>query len=207
MKYRSIILDYVWISVASILTALAVNMFFQFTGLAPGGITGLAIVFSTITGIPVSYMTLAISIPLLVAATFLLGKSFGIKTLFITLATPVYMQVIPAIHITEALHSIHPILELVVAGGIGGILVGLAIGIALNHDCATGGTDVIALLIQYFFKKLPLSKILLFLDGFVVIASGIITENVLISVFSFLSLLVIIQTIQFTTSKKLTVSK
>ncbi|MDF9825481.1 uncharacterized membrane-anchored protein YitT (DUF2179 family) [Breznakia sp. PF5-3] len=201
MKYKRIILDYFWITISSILTALAVNMIFKSTGLAPGGITGLSIIFSTITNIPISYMTLAISVPLLIMATVLLGKSFGIKTLYITIATPICMSLIPSINITEGLAHI-PLLQLSISAIVGGLLVGSAIGIALNHDCATGGTDVIALLIQYFFKKLKLSNILLFLDGFVVIASGVITKNILISAFSFFALLVIIQTIKIVTQHK-----
>ena len=200
----SFVKDYGWITFAAAITALAVNFFFIYTGLAPGGITGLSLVCSTIIGIPVSTMSLCISIPLLILSTLVLGKSFGIKTLYITLVTPLFMKIIPEVHITQELYEIHPILELVVAGLLGGILVGAAIGVALNHECATGGTDVIALLIQHVFKFLKLSVILFFLDGSVVIASGVITNNILISVFSFLSLMVIIQTISFVTKHKFT---
>lgn len=201
---KTIIRDYAWITFAAAITALAVNFFFSSTGLAPGGITGLSIVCSSIFGIDVSTMSLCISIPLLILSTIVLGKSFGIKTLYITLATPLFMKIIPTIAITESLADIHPIVELLVAGALGGILVGGAIGIALNHDCATGGTDVIALLIQHVFKFLKLSMILFVLDGSVVVTSGIITNSIFISVFSFLSLLVIIKTISFVTEKKLT---
>lgn len=199
---KTIIKDYFWITVAAAMTALAVNLFFSSTGLAPGGITGLSIVCSSILHIEVSTMSLCISIPLLILSTIVLGKSFGIKTLYITIASPLFMKVIPSIAITAPLQQIHPIVELIVAGALGGLLVGCAIGIALNHDCATGGTDVIALLIQHVFKFLKLSAILFVLDGSVVITSGIITNSIFISVFSFLSLMVIIQTISFVTKKK-----
>lgn len=199
----TLVKDYGWITFAAAITAVAVNFFFTSTGLAPGGITGLSLVCSTVFGIPVSTMSLCISIPLLILSTIVLGKSFGIKTLYITLATPLFMKLIPSIHTTKFLLDIHPLLELAVAGLLGGLLVGAAIGIALNHACATGGTDVIALLIQYVFKFLKVSVILFFLDGSVVIASGVITQNALISVFSFLSLMVIIQTISFVTKHKL----
>lgn len=118
--------------------------------------------------------------------------------------TPVFMGLLPSIHATQFLYDIHPMLELIVAGILGGLLVGSAIGIALNHDCATGGTDVIALIIQYAFKFLKLSVILLVLDGTVVITSGVITQNIFISIFSFLALMVIIQTITYVTNHKLT---
>lgn len=201
---KTIIKDYFWITVAAAMTALAVNLFFSSTGLAPGGITGLSIVCSSIFHIEVSTMSLCISIPLLILSTIVLGKSFGIKTLYITIASPLFMKVIPSIAITAPLQQIHPVVELIVAGALGGLLVGCAIGIALNHDCATGGTDVIALLIQHVFKFLKLSAILFVLDGSVVITSGIITNSIFISVFSFLSLMVIIQTISFVTKKKWT---
>lgn len=41
MNKKTILLDYGWITLSALLTAVAVNMLFQFTGLAPGGITGL----------------------------------------------------------------------------------------------------------------------------------------------------------------------
>lgn len=202
MNTKTIFLDYVWISFASILTAIAVNMFFIHTGLAPGGITGLAIIFSTILKIPISYMTLAISGPLLILSTILLGKGFGIKTLYISIATPICIYFVPSFDIINLLMQTNEILALTLAGSAGGLLVGSAIGIALNRGCATGGTDVIALLIQYFAKRLKISNVLLILDGSIVIASGIISQNILISIFSFLSLVVIINTIKAFSEKQ-----
>ncbi|MCI8862484.1 MAG: YitT family protein [Lachnospiraceae bacterium] len=202
INYSAVMRDYACITVSALLTALAVNCIFQSTGLAPGGITGLAIIFSLITKIPVSYMTLCISIPLLVLGTLLLGKSFGIKTLYITLATPVCMKLVPYVDFSGLLSELPDILVLLLAAVPGGLLVGTAIGIALNHDCATGGTDLIALLIRHFFRFLKLSAILFVLDGSVVIASGFISGNFMIAVFSLLSLFIIIHTIKFVTSRK-----
>lgn len=199
---KSTIKDYSFITISSLLTAIAVNCFFQCTGLAPGGITGLSIIFSLITRIPVSYMTLCISIPLLVLATILLGKSFGIKTLYITFMTPVCMEIVPVIDLFQLLPGIPQLLIQIIAAIIGGVLVGTAIGLSLNHDCATGGTDVIALLIQHFFKFFKLSVILFVLDGSVVIASGFISGDFMIAILSLFSLFVIINTIKYITSKK-----
>lgn len=202
LTVSELIRDYACITLSALLTAIAVNCFFQSTGLAPGGITGLAIICSLITKIPVSYMTLCISIPLLVLGTLLLGKSFGIKTLYITLATPICMKLVPYVDFSGLMSGFPNVLTLFLAAVIGGLLVGAAIGIALNHDCATGGTDLIALLIQHFFRFLKLSAILFVLDGSVVIASGVISGDFLIAVFSLLSLFTIIHTIKFITSKK-----
>lgn len=201
---KELLLDYLWITLSAFLTALAVNLLFQHTGLAPGGITGLCIIFSTITHLPVDIMTLVISVPLLILGAILLGKSFGLKTLYITLMTPLFMRLVPAYDILGPVGEVSSILELSIAAVLGALLVGAAIGIALNHDCATGGTDLIALLIQYFIKFLKVPSILFFLDGSVVIASGIINHDPMIAIFSFISLVIIIKTISYFTSHKIT---
>lgn len=197
-----IVKDYLWITLSAVFTAIAVNVFFQSTGLAPGGITGLAIIFSLLTKIPVSYMSLMISVPLLILATFLLGKGFGIKTLYITLITPVCMGLVPMVDLSGLLSGMPWFLAPLIAAVAGGVLVGAAVGIALNHQCATGGTDVIALLIQYVFRFLKVPTILFCLDGSVVVASGIISGNIWIAGFSLFSLFVIMQTIRKVTAYK-----
>lgn len=200
-RFLDIAKDCLWITLSAIFTAMAVNLFFQSTGLAPGGITGLAIIFSLITHIPVSYMSLAISVPLLILATVLLGKGFGVKTLYITLITPVCMELVPAFDLSQACSSLPWFIAPLIAALAGGILVGAAVGIALNRQCATGGTDVIALLIQYVFRFLKVPTILFCLDGSVVIASGVISGNAWIAAFSLLSLFVIMQTIRKITQR------
>ena len=201
-KTGELIWDYISMTISALLTAFAVNWVFQSTGLAPGGITGLSIICSFITKIPVSVMSLCISVPLLILGILLLGKSFGIKTLYITFAAPVCMKFVPYIDFSGLLSGLPHLVMLFLASVIGGLLVGGSVGIALNHNCATGGTDLIALLIQHFFPFLKLSSILFALDGSVVIASGIISGDFMIAVFSLLSLFIIIHTIKFITSGK-----
>ncbi|MEG0296876.1 MAG: YitT family protein [Clostridium sp.] len=189
---KKIVLDYLLITVSSFLMALAVNLFFKEHTLAPGGITGLSVVISTFLSIPVEYISFGISAPLLIMGLAFLGKSFGIKTLYITVMGPVFLNIIPQIHITD---------NLIIAAIIGGLLVGTAIGIALLRECTTGGTDLAAMLINKVLKFMKMPVILFILDGFIVIASGVISNNFMISVYSLLSLLVIIKTIGFITNK------
>lgn len=199
LSWKETFIDYGCISISALLTAIAVNLFFASTTLAPGGITGLSIVFSSILQIPIATMSLCISIPLLLFATLVLGKSFGIKTLVITLLTPFFMNIVPMFSLSSL--SLPWLATLSLAAGLGGILVGCAIGIALNHQCATGGTDVLALLIQKCIPRVPLPIILFCLDGSIVVASGCITQNIMISLFSLISLWIIVKTIEIITKK------
>lgn len=116
--------------------------------------------------------------------------------------TPVCMELFPTIDLFQIFPDIPQLILKIIAAILGGLLVGIAIGFALNHNCATGGTDVIALLIQYFFKSFKLSVILFVLDGGVVIASGFISGDFMIAVLSLFSLFIIINTIKYVTAKK-----
>ncbi|HBF1892999.1 TPA: YitT family protein [Clostridioides difficile] len=189
---KEMIKDYLLITISAFLMALAVNFFFAEHTLAPGGITGLSVVLSTFLSMPVENISLGISMPLLVMGLLFLGKGFGIKTLYITLMDPLFLKVIPQTHITD---------NLLVAGVIGGLLVGTAIGIAIIRGCSTGGTDLVAMLINKVIKFLKLPVILFMLDGFIIVASGIISKNFMISIYSLISLLLIIKTIGFVTTK------
>ncbi|PBG49460.1 YitT family protein [Clostridioides difficile] len=189
---KEMIKDYLLITVSAFLMALAVNFFFAEHTLAPGGITGLSVVLSTFLSMPVENISLGISMPLLVMGLLFLGKGFGIKTLYITLMGPFFLKVIPQTHITD---------NLLVAGVIGGLLVGTAIGIAIIRGCSTGGTDLVAMLINKVIKFLKLPVILFMLDGFIIVATGIISKNFMISIYSLISLLLIIKTIGFVTTK------
>ena len=116
--------------------------------------------------------------------------------------TPIFMEIVPVLDIKRICADLPWVAAPLIAAVAGGILVGAAVGIALNHQCATGGTDVIALLIQYVFRFLKVPTILFCLDGSVVVASGIISGNLWIAGFSLLSLFLIMQTIRKITAKK-----
>lgn len=201
------IIDLAWLVVSSLFSALAVNWIFIFTGLAPGGITGMSIIFSTITHIPVSVMTLCISVPLLLLSFFVLGTSFGFKTVFIIIMNPLMMAIVPECDITGFFASMNPIIQQTIAALLGGTLVGLAVGLALNHEGATGGTDVIALLIHHYVNRVQVQTILFLLDGVVVILSGIISKDFMVAFFSLVSLVIINRVITWFTKHEYTKRK
>lgn len=192
MRKNRLLLDYILITFSSLLMALAVMLFFKEHMLAPGGITGMSIVINALTGFPVEFVSLGISVPLLIMSIVFLGKSFGIKTLYITLTAPLFLKIIPQTHVTS---------NLLVAGVIGGLLVGSSIGIAIIRGCATGGTDLLAMMINKAIKKIKMPVILFLLDGIVIIGSGVISKNYMVSLYSLISLLVIIVSISFITRR------
>ena len=188
MKEKMI--DIAMLTCAAFFQAIAVRMFFTEFELTPGGITGLAITLSVVTNISVDVISLGISIPLLVLGTFCLGKCFGIKTLYITLMTPLFLHFIPQTHVTGSI---------LLACILGGVLVGISIGMALSRKCATGGTDIIAMLLHIIIKKVDVATLIFICDMLIVLSSWMISKNALTSVYSAISLFIIMQTIKLFT--------
>ena len=175
------------IIISSLCMAIAVNMCFIMYGLAPGGITGLAIVISQIIPLSTSIINLCISIPLLIIATIVFGSKFSIKTIALILLNSVFMKIVPEYLLSSSI---------IVCAIVGGLLVGMSIFLALNCGAATGGTDVISLLVNKLIPNVKLETIMLFVDGIIIILSGIIKKNLYVSIMSAFSLLVINATIR-----------
>jgi len=187
------IIEFSLLTLSAAMTALAVRLFFSEYDLTPGGITGLAITMSSVTGVPIDVISLCISVPLLIAGTLILGSKFGGKTLYITLITPVFLRVIPQTHVAG---------NALGAAILGGLLVGGSVGIALRCSCATGGTDVIALLLHRILPRIDVSVLLFIVDMSIVCSSWYISGNQITSIYSAASLAVIMVTIRFVTSIK-----
>lgn len=173
--------------IASFLIALAVNFFIAGYNLTPGGITGLAISMSILTNLSVSTASLIITIPLLLIGAKVLGQSYGLKTLIVILSMPLFMAILPMNMV---------ITNVLLSGIIGGIFVGLGISIAIYDQCSTGGTDLIAMVLNKLVPRMKISSWLLLVDGIIVLSSAILTGEIKLALYSFISLLTINVTIR-----------
>ena len=82
MKKKSArtIIEFVGLIVGCIFMGVGINMFFKPYTIAPGGLSGLSVVISKLTGLSVSAIMLGIGIPLLLFSIKILGKKDAIKT-------------------------------------------------------------------------------------------------------------------------------
>jgi len=160
-------MDYIYIVIGTTLMAISINMFFDPLELVTGGVTGFAIIVKSISGnfieggIPIYWTNLVINIPLFVIAVIIKGKNFGTRTLFSTLFLSF------ALFYTEA---IPPMTSDILLGTLfGGILAGAGLGLVFSAFSTTGGTDLIASIIQHFVKHITVAKIMFFIDGLIIL--------------------------------------
>lgn len=139
-----------------------------------GGAAGLSLVLCNamqeLFGIPVQIGTMVfiINAILLLIAGFIVGWNFGIKTIFsvavLSVAMNFWQTVLPG---GDFLH-----LERLLAVFLGGILAGLGIALCFSQGGSTGGTDIVAMIINRY-RTISYGKILIYSD-FVIIGSSML---------------------------------
>lgn len=173
------------------LIAIALNLFFDPFNIAPGGISGLSIVISSVTNLSLSFLSLLFNIPLFLIACKILSKKDMIKTLAgVTLLTL-------CLKLTSSLSNLTVTNDLLLATISGSILLGVGLGIIFRINGTTGGTDLIGLLINKFLPFISSAVLMGIADFIVVVLSGIISKEIEIALYSALSVYLIVKVTDF----------
>lgn len=191
INFKNFIKESIGMIVGCILISVALNMFFSPHTIAPGGLSGLSVVLSKVSGLSVSAIMLIMGIPLIFFSIKILGTKNAIKTLIGMLLLSI------CISLTSSLSQVSVTDDVLLAAITGAILLGLGLGVVFSVDGSTGGTDLIALMINKAIPSIPLSKCLVCIDGLVVMSSGIVNKNLETALYSAISLYVIVKIIDF----------
>lgn len=187
-KWYKYCMDYIAITFGTIIMALSLNMFLVPNTIAPGGVSGIAIVIQNITNgfLKIEVTNLLINIPLFIAGVLVLGKSFGVKTLYAIVSLSFFLRVLP--------HSIATT-NLLLASIFGGLLIGIGIGIIFKFGGTTGGTDLSAAIIHNYFPSISIPKLMASIDIIVVIFAGIVDKKLDTALYSIISLYILVKVI------------
>ncbi|CEJ74002.1 membrane protein [[Clostridium] sordellii] len=185
--FRGFIFESIGLVLGCIFMSIGINMFLKPYTIAPGGLSGLSMVIGKVTGLPMSIVMLVIGIPLIVFSVKILGIKNSIKTL-------IGMSVFSAIlSITSYLSNVHVTEDVLLCSISGALCLGIGLGIILKMDASTGGTDLIALMLNKVFPNVPLSKFMVMLDGMVVISAGLASKNLETALYSGVALYIIVK--------------
>lgn len=193
-KNKDILIQYIGLIIACMIMAVGLNMFLVPKTIAPGGLSGLSVVISKLTGFSVSNILFTISTPLLLFSVKILGKKDAIKT-FIGMAILTL-----SLKVTEPLSTIALTDNTLLAAISGSILVGLSLGILFRIDASTGGTDLIALMLNRIIPSIPVSKCLSMIDGTVVVLAGVVNMNFETGLYSAIALYIMVKMIDTITA-------
>jgi uncharacterized membrane-anchored protein YitT (DUF2179 family) len=164
------------IAVGSIIAALGFSLFQLPYNLAAGGVSGLAVVISPVSGIPAGTVVLLLNIPLLVLGYFYLGRwRFLGYTLFSVLLFSFAVDFFAsAFAATATSGMLEPLTDdMLLSAVYAGIVVGLGNGLVFRGGATMGGTNVIGRMMQ-LRTGIPLSQVYLYTDGVVILLSALV---------------------------------
>ncbi len=179
----SVLLDYILITLCCIGTAVVIHLFQLPNHFVFGGVTGMAILLSTTTGISFSLLNIFINLILLILAFLCLGRSFGLRTVYVTACTAACFEILERMIPISAPLTGEPALEtLVVTFSIA------AMGAELFQlGACSGGTDIAAMILRKYIR-MDLGKALLIVDLATVLFSFFLYD-LTIGLFSLVGLL------------------
>ena len=160
-------LDYLMIIVGTGLMSLAINSVFDAAGMVTGGFSGIAIIIKAWTknliegGIPLWVTNCVLNLPLFVIAWKVRGFSFIKRAILGEISLSVWLAIQPVWNLAGN--------DLLLSALYGGVIQGVGIGLVFLGGGTTGGTDMMAAIIQKFLKHYSIAQIMQVIDAMVVL--------------------------------------
>ena len=149
-KILGVLWDYFLMTIGSLIFCMAWTSFVIPNGLASGGLTGFCTILQYGTGIPVGVTYPILNVALLLLGFLALGKGFGFKTIYVIALTSVLFDVLPMFPQLEVMMD-----EKLLVALVGAALESVGIGLVLLRGGSTGGTDIIAMMINKYWPVSP----------------------------------------------------
>ncbi len=171
--------SFLYILMGTALVAFSYSFFLSPNGLVIGGVSGIGVIFYEKQWLNDSLIMLIINGALLVVSLLLIGKEFFMKTVFASLAYPVFTFIFGVLYSLLNKHFsvfdfslLDPMLVTIFSS----IIMGIGLAICLKHGASTGGTDTVQRLFYDKFK-IPYSVTLYIVDGTIILLGFFILQQ------------------------------
>jgi uncharacterized membrane-anchored protein YitT (DUF2179 family) len=162
--------EYLLITLGIVIYTVGWAIFLTPNNLIGGGVSGISAIIQYAVGLKMGYSYFLINTVLLIVSLFIIGPSFGIKTVYAIILASVCLNVFQTI-IPESI-----IQDFALSNGklmcsiIGGSMAGIGIGMSISQGGSTGGTDIVAMIITKFRNISP-GRIILAIDVVIIMSS------------------------------------
>lgn len=168
-EIKSEIKNILVIIAASLIYAIGISLFLDPNQLAPGGITGIAVILNHLISIETGTLYFILNVPIILLGIWKFGFRFIAKTAFAIVIISAFTNLLAPI---GALTS-----DLLLAGVIGGILIAIGIGMIFKAGATTGGTDIIIKVLRQRYRHLKTGFLFLCSDVIIVAISGFVFKD------------------------------
>lgn len=180
--------SYAIITFGLFVNALGWTVFLIPAEITSGGMTGVSSLLYYGFRLPMGLTYLVLNIFLIILGVRVLGRHFAIKTVYATVMLSFFLSILEGV-------VVEPIVdEDFMSAVVGGILAGAGVGLAISQGGSTGGTDIIAMMINKHRNISP-GRILLYLDIIIISSSYLVFQSIEIMVYGYVSMAVVAYTI------------
>lgn len=176
------VLKYLGIILASLLYAAAIALFLDPNQLAPGGVSGIAIILNRLTSLPTGTLILIMNIPLLALGMWKLGWKFVLSTIVAVFSSSFF---------TDLLAPYGPLTrDPLLAACAGGGLLAVGMGLLFKLGATSGGTDILIRVIKLKYKHLKTGSLFLATDCCVIAASALVFGDIDLALYAAIATIV-----------------
>ncbi len=144
--------------------AVAIKWIYDPVNLVTGGVSGAGIIVKELAGVPLWLTNLVFNIPLFLAALLVKGWRFIRRTLVATLGLSFFLYILPDLYINLD--------DILLSALFGGAMTGVGTGLVFMARSTTGGTDLLAAILQHYMRHFSVAQIMQVLDGLIVLAGA-----------------------------------
>lgn len=183
ISMKKMIKDYVLITTACAVYSVAISMFLDPNSLAPGGVTGIAIILNRLIPVETGTLILLINIPILLLGAWKFGLRFSLSTIYSTVLISLFTNLLTNVKVVTS----DPLL----AALVGGSLSAIGIGWVFKAGATTGGTDIIIKLLRIKMPHLRTGGLFLAMDAVIVALSAFVFKDIDVALYAGLTVFVI----------------
>lgn len=177
--------EYIIITLGIALVAFAIEYFYAPNNIAAGGVTGIAIIANALMpSLSIGIVSLVLNGVLFIVAIIFIGGKFGMKTIYASLGLSGVMWTIEKFLKPVAITN-----DLIIATIFGALISALGLALVFNENASTGGTDILAKMLNMFFH-LEMGKSLLLVDFVITFVSAFVF-GVDVALYSMLSIILL----------------
>lgn len=168
-REKHIVLRILWrilmLTLGATLASIGLEIFLIPNNLIDGGVVGISIMASYISGVPLAAFLMVLNIPFLYFGYRQIGKTFAFSTMYAVICLSIGVSIL------------HPIpgltKDFILAALFGGIILGVGVGVIIRHGGSLDGTEIIAII---FDRRTPFSvgEIIMFFNLFILSSAGFV---------------------------------
>lgn len=168
--------NYVILTAAAVIYAVAISLFLDPNNIAPGGVTGISILVNRFTKIPTGTVNMMINIPIVLLGLWKFGWRFICSTMYALVLITIFIN---SLAVYGAVTD-----DLLIAAVLGGALIGVALALVFKAGATTGGIDIIVKVVRTKRRHIKTNILFLAFDSMVILASWMVFQDLTVAFYA-----------------------